>query len=241
MHISIPRQIRLFIKGLLIQASWSFSGMQTLGFVSILMSDIKDRARRETVLREQKDLFNTQPYMASYLIGAMIRLIEEKDLTVTQVKRFKGIAQGTLATGGDLFFWSTLRPAVSLLSIIITLKLGLAGPVTFLAIYNLFHLYHRFNGLRVGYEMGRDVVNIINTKSFASAQRLVEIGGLIFSGVLFSFFLFGRMPLPINLGMVSFFVISMFWLYAKRPYGFLLVFIIVTLFVISLLTKQGVL
>ncbi len=222
----------------MLQASWSFSGMQTLGFVTALTSALKDRSKRDLVLKEYKGLFNTHPYMASYMIGAMLRLIEEEHLTGSEIKRFKGIGQGTLATSGDLLFWGTLRPAVSLLAVILTLKFGMIGPLAFLIIYNLFHIYHRFFGIKIGYQMGREVVNIINIKNFTQLQKVGEIGGLLLAGFTIPFLVGSQINWFIHFFIWILFILSLIWLYIKRPYGYLVAFLILFLLILNQVIKR---
>ncbi len=233
MSLSIIRQLKIFVHSLFLQASWSFSGMQTLGFMTTFMSGITNRAQKEILLKEHKDLFNTHPYIASYIIGAMVRLIEDKKLNITQIKRFKGIAQGTLATTGDLFFWRTLRPMFSIFAILLTIKFGIIGPVFFIISYNLYHLYHRFNGIRIGYSMGRDVVDIVNTKKFAVVQKIFEISGLVLSGFFIATLPYAQISLSSAIVILALFIVSIYWLYTKKPYGYLLSIVIALLLILN--------
>lgn len=207
--------------------------MQTLGFVNSLLSGIDDRTMRENVLRDHKALFNTHPYLASYMLGAVLRLIEDRQLGVTDIKRFKGIGQGTMATSGDLFFWSTLRPTLSILGIIVTLRFGLVGPIAFLVLLNLFHLFHRFHGLRVGYTLGRNVLNIVTAHGFARVQQIFEITGLVVGAVFLAFFPFAPLAFSMIPLILLLLLASLILLYTKRPYGYLLAVIIAFLLFVN--------
>jgi mannose/fructose/N-acetylgalactosamine-specific phosphotransferase system component IID len=145
---------------------------------------------KETVImKEHKELFNTHPYMASYIIGATIRAYDEGK-TPEDIKRFIAIAQTSFASAGDLLFWQTLRPAILLISVILGLKFGLIGPVLFIISYNAFHLFHRARGITDGYNRGWDVIFLIKAKRFIMVQRVFEVLGALFTGLLFTLIAF---------------------------------------------------
>ena len=212
--------------------------MQTLGFLSSLLSGIGDRTTRENVLKEHKTIFNTHPYLASYMLGAVLRLVEDKELGATDIRRFKGIGQGTMATSGDIFFWSTLRPALSILGIIISLRFGLVGPVAFLVLFNLFHIFHRFHGIRTGYAMGRNVLNIVTTRDFAVAQKVFEIAGLVVGAAFLTFFPFAPLSFKMMPFILLLFLVSMILLYTKRPYGYLVAVIVAFLLLVNFFIRR---
>jgi mannose/fructose/N-acetylgalactosamine-specific phosphotransferase system component IID len=65
--------LTVFWRSLLIQASWSYDGMQSLGFSYALLPVLKklypDRAEFEARLRLHMEYFNTQPYLAAFILG----------------------------------------------------------------------------------------------------------------------------------------------------------------------------
>ena len=64
------------------QASWSFERMQSLGFAFAIAPALKklypNGAEYESRLRLHMDYFNTQPYLASFILGAVVRMEEER-------------------------------------------------------------------------------------------------------------------------------------------------------------------
>ncbi|MBA7615501.1 hypothetical protein ES703_22782 [subsurface metagenome] len=69
---------------------------------------------------------------------------------------------------------------------ILSIKLGIIGPIIFIVVYNIFHLYHRIKGIKDGYNIGWDVIYLLKSKRFTTVQHIFEILGAFFSGLLFS-------------------------------------------------------
>jgi mannose/fructose/N-acetylgalactosamine-specific phosphotransferase system component IID len=158
-----------------------------MGFMVNLIYGTKDK--ENIIMSEHKELFNTHPYMASYIIGATIRAYDEGK-TTHDIKRFITIAQTSFASAGDLLFWQTLRPALLLISVILGLKLGIVGPILFIVSYNTFHLFHRARGISDGYKKGWDVIYLIKAKRFIMVQHVFEKLGALFTGLLFTLIAF---------------------------------------------------
>jgi mannose/fructose/N-acetylgalactosamine-specific phosphotransferase system component IID len=182
MRLDFVRFIKIFFSSLFIQTSWSFFAKQEMGFlVNLITGTSKDK--KEKILKKHKGLFNTHPYMASYIIGATIRAYDEKQ-DFENINRFIAIAQASFASAGDLLFWQTIRPALLLISVILGIKFGIIGPFVFIITYSIFHLYHRAKGITDGYNMGWDVIFLLKSKRITTAQHAFEILGAFFSGLL---------------------------------------------------------
>jgi len=185
MRIGFARLLKIILSSFFIQTSWSFFSMQGLGFLFNLISGAK-KDQRNQIMKTHKEFFNTHPYMASYIIGATLRAYDEEKKSLDEIKKFITIAQTSFASAGDLLFWRTIRPTLLLLSVILALKAGIAGPLTFLIVYNIFHLYHRIQGIKDGYRLGADVIFILKSKRFTLTQKIFEICGAAFCGALIS-------------------------------------------------------
>jgi PTS system N-acetylgalactosamine-specific IID component len=185
MRLSFSRLLRIFWQSLFIQTSWSFPSMQSMGFMSDLIAGVGEE-KREEILRTQKGLFNTHPYMVSYIVGATVRAYDEGRASPEEMKRFLAVAQTSFASAGDLLFWRTLRPALLLLAVILGVHYGVVGPITFLVVYNIFHLFHRVKGINDGYSMGWNVIYLLKTRRFKLVQLIFEAVGALLSGLLIS-------------------------------------------------------
>lgn len=185
MRLSFSRLLRIFWQSLFIQTSWSFPSMQSMGFLSGLIAGVGEE-KREEIVRTQKGLFNTHPYMVSYIVGATVRAYDEGRASPEEMKRFLAVAQTSFASAGDLLFWRTLRPALLLLAVILGVHYGVVGPITFLVVYNIFHLFHRVKGINDGYNMGWNVIYLLKTRRFKLVRLIFEAVGALLSGLLIS-------------------------------------------------------
>jgi mannose/fructose/N-acetylgalactosamine-specific phosphotransferase system component IID len=159
--------------------------MQSMGFLSDVLVGVGEDKRAE-IMKTQKGLFNTHPYMVSYVVGATVRAYDEGKASAEEIKRFIAVAQTSFASAGDLLFWRTLRPALLLAAVILGVHYGVIGPLTFLVIYNVFHLFHRIKGISDGYNMGWDVIYLLNKRRFKTVRQVFEAVGALLSGFLLS-------------------------------------------------------
>ncbi len=167
--IKTSSMIKVFLGSFFIQASWSFEKMQGLGFAAAISPAIKEMfkgAESASAAKRHLAFYNAHPYMASPVLGAAIRL-EEKgkagEREPAASARFKTMVMGPYGALGDSFFWGAVRPLASLLGVLTAALWGLWGPLVFLAVYNVFHLWMRWRGLVKGYELGEGVVGYIKS------------------------------------------------------------------------------
>ena len=186
--------LRLFFRSLLIQASWSFDGMQSIGFSYALMPVLKklypDRAEFESRLRLHMEYFNTQPYLASFILGAVARLEEDRaagkvSASAVDTAGLKAALMAPLGALGDSFFWGALKP----LAAVIAVAMAMAGvwwaPILFLALYNLWHVGLRLSVLFWGYHSKGDAMALMERYSFTKMARLFKAISLtVLGGIL---------------------------------------------------------
>jgi mannose/fructose/N-acetylgalactosamine-specific phosphotransferase system component IID len=185
MRLSFTRFIKVLFASFFIQTSWSFFSMQGMGFLFNLLLGADERQRKK-ILQHHRGYFNTHPYMSSYIIGATLRAYDEEKLSTDEIKNFVAVTQTSFASAGDLLFWQTMRPAVLLIAAIFAVKSGLIGPLIFIVIFNIFHLFHRIKGIYDGYRMSRNVIYILKAKRFTVVRYVFEILGAFATGLLFS-------------------------------------------------------
>ena len=76
----LPRGMhwRIFLASLGLQGSWNPQRMQNLGLLATLLGWLRglprDVERDSRFCRRYYDFFNTNPYLANYLIGGLLRL-----------------------------------------------------------------------------------------------------------------------------------------------------------------------
>lgn len=115
--------ISLLWRSFAIQALWNFEGLQNAGFLYAIFPTIKklypDKEERKAVVLRHIEFFNTQPYMASIVLGltaAMEQQAREGKKTAEEISSLKKNMAGPLAAMGDALFWATFRPLIVLLT-----------------------------------------------------------------------------------------------------------------------------
>jgi len=182
-----------FFRSFLIQSSWSFERMQSLGFFYSIVPAIRAIHKTEDKFKEacrrHLEFFNTNPYMAPAIIGATIRL-EEDGASDDDIKGLKSALMGAYGALGDSLFWSSLRPLAAVSAVIFALLGFVWAPVVFLVIFNLPHIFIRGYGMIMGYKMGIGIVNTIMLLDIPGKVQSIKRGILFLSGFLFSVLLF---------------------------------------------------
>lgn len=136
--------------------------MQNLGFVfalsPILRKLYQSPEERSQAFTRHLKFFNTHPYFASFILGTVARMEENRAHTgypdEEEIISFRSAVSGPYAAIGDVFFWGALRPLASALGlafIVLGGYLALLGPLIFFVFYNFFHLPIRVMGVIWGY------------------------------------------------------------------------------------------
>lgn len=183
----------LVARSFLLQASWSYERMQTVGFAFLLAGEGRRLAPGDAAapfLKRHLGFFNTNPPMASYIAGAAVRMEEEAAagrLAPTEIEKFKRAVVSPLAAWGDTLFWATLRPTATAIGALVGCLAGAWGALAYLIVYNAFHLSVRVSGVRQGYRLGRGVAGWISSSSLRRWPGRLQPAGLGALGLLAGF------------------------------------------------------
>ena len=146
-----------------LQSSWNREGMQSLGLLVCALPWAKRRGLSGSELAEwarpRLRFFNTNPYLAGFVLGATQHL-DERDRHEESFRLQEGLSR-SLGALGDPFFWEGARPAVAYLGLSAAF---LAGPLGILAAWLFFlaaSLVVRELCFRIGVERGPDVVDLL--------------------------------------------------------------------------------
>lgn len=212
--LALARQAALIARSLALQAAWSFERMQSVGFAAALAGEGRrltkgapDAAR--AFLERHLGYFNTNPAMASYLLGAAMKLEEAAAAgepgALEALARFKRAAVTTLASWGDQLFWATLRPVATVFGVLVAwllLRVGAGGgeaspfpaltPVAaagwgaaaYLIVYNAAHLHYRVRGVGEGYRWGAAVAARVGRSPVRRLPGRLRAAGLLATGLL---------------------------------------------------------
>lgn len=178
---------KVFLNSFFIQSAWSFEKMQGLGFAAAITPALQDIYKKDndqlcTAISRHMVFYNAHPYMASPILGAVIKMeeeIHEGERDAKDVSSFKESLMGPYGAIGDTFFWGSIRPLSSIIGVLSALFWGIWGAVVFLILYNIFHLWMRWFGLQKGYKLGEGIVEYIQSLAlpqWASRIRLVSAG-----------------------------------------------------------------
>jgi mannose/fructose/N-acetylgalactosamine-specific phosphotransferase system component IID len=190
--IGAPDLFGVFSRALLIQASWSYERMQSLGFAfaiePVLRKLYPEQTEYESRLRIHLEYFNTQPYLASFILGAVIRMEEDRanDRKVSEnVTDLKAALMAPLGALGDTFFWGALKPFAAVVAVALLMAGNWWAPILFLAFYNVCHVGFRAGMLFWGYQSGGDAMPFMARHGLMStAKRLKLITLTVLGGII---------------------------------------------------------
>ncbi len=110
--------------------------------------------------------FNTHPYMAAPIIGAVVKMEADSGFRHTQeTAALKKALMGPYAAIGDSFFWGTLRSFSAIVGVLLAINGIVWAPLLFLILYNPIHIWIRLGGFIRGYrnvESGMDFIKRID-------------------------------------------------------------------------------
>lgn len=198
---------QVFARSLGLQASWNHQRMQNLGLLVCLMPWLRARERdpeRDRLFcRRYYEFFNTNPYLAGYVIGGLLRLEQEREgqggLPRGQAQTFRDSLGRALASLGDQLFWLGLRPAVALLGCVVSLVAVGAAPVALGLLALLVvtgQLVWRWRAIGRGYAAGYDIVDLLGDPRWHRAIRAAKRATLVLAGVLGGWLLHGGWDAP---------------------------------------------
>ena len=239
-----PGWMSSFLRQFIIQGSWNYRSMLGAGFAYCMIPLLRRRGlsghELDNAVRNHMGPFNSHPYLAGLVLGAVARMEDSATDTET-IERFKRAIQGSLGGLGDLLIWGAWRPATLLLALVLVW----AGappwiPVSvFLIVYNLGHLALRWWGYSRGLRYGKDVDVRLRGAELSRLGERVFSGGALLLGILVGAFLVSRLAAEDPSALWSFAGIAAFGLGLKFGHHALRGTTLVVVLVITLLTALG--
>ena len=182
--------LNIFLRSLTIQVSFNCRRMQNLGFAFSMLPMIREKGKESedpaVFLARHLEMFNTHPYLASSVIGSVIR-IEEDDAAPESAADLKEALMGPYAAIGDGFFWGALRTFSAVAAVLSALAGTLAAPFLFLLLYTPAHLWVRIKGFMEGYRWGRNGITFIKGLDLPKETINIRYGTVILVGMLAAF------------------------------------------------------
>lgn len=193
--LTIPRRVmwKVFLRSQMLQASWNYERMQSMGYAYILepaldhlFTDTDERLKRKL---RHLEFYNTNPFVSNVVTGINVALEERLQATRDEsydrlVTSIKLGMMGPLAGIGDSIYWGTLRPLLASVSATFALRGSVLGPLLFFFSWNAIRLSSLGGLLWYGYWLGTRIVDIIATGVLRQVTEIATIVGLVVMGAL---------------------------------------------------------
>ncbi|MGR6646182.1 PTS mannose transporter subunit IID [Avibacterium paragallinarum] len=187
--------------------SFNFERMQAMGFCVSMIPAIKrlysKKEDQADALKRHLEFFNTQPWVASSIIGVTAAMEQERangatDIDDAAISGVKVGLMGPLAGVGDPIFWGTLRPVLAALGAGLAISGSLLGPLLFFIGINIFRALTRWYGFHYGYAKGTEIVQDMGGGRLQKLTQGTSILGLFVMGVLVSKWTTINIPLELS-------------------------------------------
>ncbi|TFG92606.1 MAG: hypothetical protein E4H15_03335 [Syntrophobacterales bacterium] len=190
----------IFLRSLSIQSSWSFRGMQNVGFVYSLIPLIRSGENQKWIsgiLARHAQPFSSHPYLTGAIIASVAKLEEEtaENGGSPEAARRKEALMAPYAAMGDPFFWGGLRPFSSVAGVILALEGLVIAPLSFLLIYNSIHLWIRLKGFIEGYQDGKGGIGFLGRIALPYKTKVLKWVTTFFLALLGAVFVDSFFPL----------------------------------------------
>ena len=114
--------VSLFARSFFVQSVWNPRGMQNVGLCFALLPlarSLSEPEKRKFMMRHL-GFFNTNPTMASYVIGAVARA-EAQGRGALESDDIKLTMGGPLGMAGDSLMWGAVRPLAGLVAALVAI------------------------------------------------------------------------------------------------------------------------
>lgn len=188
----LSRSVRegTFLRSLALQGAWNPQRLQNLGLLVTLIPWLRQRElrlpERRRFCRRHYEMFNTNPYLANFIIGGLLRLETESYQTGGEgsemVRTFRDSLARTFASLGDQLFWLGMQPALLMAACLlgywnrVWLSLGLV------ILFAVCQLTLRRRALQIGYRLGLDIVELLAHPGWHRVIRATKRAALFLVG-----------------------------------------------------------
>lgn len=183
----------LHLRSYLLLCALNSERLMNLGFAYTILPALrrvhKSREGVKEAASRHLEFFNTHPYLACMIAGAVAReeeRVKEGVIKGESVSDFKRSCMGPFGAIGDTLFWATIRPFCSLVCASAhLLHASFLSVPLFLLLYNVPHLLTRCKGLKAGYKLGRGVVFSFTKLPIQQIIESLRSLTLVFCGIIF--------------------------------------------------------
>ena len=197
MRLARGLQWSLWLRSLSLQASWNHQRMQNLGLLWNVLPWLRRKKRQvnqdRLFFRRYYGFFNTNPYLANFLIGGLVRLEEDRsagrEVEPGFIGTFRDSVGRALASLGDQLFWLGLRPTLVMLICFSGLLGQISSILVILGIFSVSQLVLRWLALQRGYELGMDIVELLFDRRWHLWIARTKRAGMVLTGMVIGLYL----------------------------------------------------
>lgn len=172
-------------RALWLQSSWSFEGMQTVGFVHVLSPALKGEGREKcAALLKHLDFFNTHPFFAPAVIGAAARAERLGGEHARTASEERIQLMGPLGGMGDTLFWGSVKPLAVISGLLLLVEGWLLAPLAAVIVFTGVNITARTRSLALGLSMGREAVLAIQKHRPVLLARYIKLAVAVMLGWL---------------------------------------------------------
>jgi len=195
----LPRKVcfSVLVRSLALQASWNPQRMQNLGLLTALLPWLKsqpaDLNSRRVFCRRYYEFFNTNPYLANFILGVLLRLESDQVRGKSYPPELAGTVRDSLgrafASLGDQLFWLGIRPALTMGICLLGMWGRMDAVLIVVGLFALGQLWMRWVFLGRGFQLGLDIVDVLDHPHWHLGIRVTKRLGMVLTGCLAGLYL----------------------------------------------------
>lgn len=195
---------RCWWRSLALQAAWNHQRMQNLGLLHVLVPWMAwrglDAAARRRVVRRHLGYFNTNPYLAPFILGGVVRLEDEQrrgaPVSDHLIGGFRDSLSRACGAMGDELVWLGARPTTLLMACLLAWLLGWGWGLAVPVLVAAMQLGLRWRALGEGLTRGLDVIQILESRAWHRGAAWIARTALALTGLLAGLFFAGGLSSP---------------------------------------------
>ena len=168
-------------RSLNLQGSFNYERMQAAGWLYGILPGLlaihgENTEDLKTSMAHNLEFFNTHPFLVTFVMGIVLSM-EQQKADINTIRAVRVAAMGPLGGIGDAIFWFTLVPIAAGIGSNMAIQGSIAGPIVFLALFNIVQFAVRFFLMHWSYKLGTTAIEALtaNAKEFTRAASLLGV------------------------------------------------------------------
>ena len=205
-ELTVADRRSVMLRSTFLQGSWNYERMQNGGWCYAIIPAIKrlytTKEEQAAALKRHLEFFNTQPYVASPVMGVTLALEEDRaNGAPVEDQAIQGVKvgmMGPLAGVGDPVFWFTLRPILAALGASLAISGNIIGPILFFVLWNIFRMAFMWYTQEFGYKVGMEITKDLSGGLLGKVTKVASILGMFILGALVERWVSINFVLPVS-------------------------------------------